>query len=92
MAAVVGVESSIIFSESADITRQATGLKGNINPILNKAYQVKITVIQVQQFLTDISATRGLDGLDDGLDEAENNARKFRTLISELESLDPQGI
>jgi methyl-accepting chemotaxis protein len=90
MTAVVGIESSVIFSESATITRQATELKENINPILNKAYQVKIAVIQVQQFLTDISATRGLDGLDDGLDEAENNAKQFRKLISELESLDPQ--
>jgi methyl-accepting chemotaxis protein len=92
MATVVGIESSIIFSESADITRQTTRLEENINPILNKAYQVKIAVIQVQQFLTDISATRGLDGLDDGLEEAQNNARQFTKLISELKTLDPKNL
>lgn len=40
-------------------------------------------VIQVQQFLTDISATRGLDGLDDGLEEAKKNAENFRVALEE---------
>lgn len=30
------------------------------------AIQAKLNVIQVQQFLSDVSATRGQDGLDDG--------------------------
>lgn len=34
-------------------------------------------VVQIQQWLTDISATRGLDGLDDGFDEAEAAHRRF---------------
>ena len=59
-------------------------------PILNKAHELKLSVVQVQQFLTDISATRGLDGLDDGLEEAEVNARLFRSLIQELRELDSQ--
>lgn len=90
MAAIVIVESGIIFNESAVITQQTKQLEENVNPILNKAYQIKIAVIQVQQWLTDISATRGLDGLNDGFDEAENNAQQFRKLISELITLDPQ--
>ncbi|MCI4665626.1 MAG: methyl-accepting chemotaxis protein [Neomegalonema sp.] len=40
-------------------------------------YRVKVDVIQVQQWLTDISATRGLDGLNDGFDEAEAYARRL---------------
>jgi len=59
-------------------------------PILNKAHELKLSVVQVQQFLTDISATRGLDGLNDGLEEAEVNAKQFRSLIQELRDLDPQ--
>jgi methyl-accepting chemotaxis protein len=39
---------------------------------------LRYDVIQVQQWLTDISATRGLDGLDDGFDEAEAAARAFQ--------------
>jgi len=39
--------------------------------------RVKVDVIQVQQFLTDISATRGLDGLNDGFDNAKHFAEAF---------------
>ena len=58
-------------------------------PIQEKAYQIKIAIIQVQQWLTDISATRGLDGLNDGFDEAKNNADDFFRLIDSLIALDP---
>ena len=58
-------------------------------PVLDKAHQLKLAVIQVQQWLTDISATRGLDGLNDGFDEAENNAQLFKQLIGELQAIDP---
>jgi hypothetical protein len=34
-------------------------------------------VIEVQQYLTDISATRGRDGLDDGFSEAEKSRQAF---------------
>jgi len=41
-------------------------------PVLIKSIEgARYNVIQVQQWLTDISATRGLDGLNDGFDEAE---------------------
>jgi methyl-accepting chemotaxis protein len=90
LAVVVGVESGIIYFESESIKQQTNQLKETTNPVLNKAYQLKIAVIQVQQFLTDISATRGFDGLDDGLDEAESNAKEFRKLDAELKALDPK--
>ena len=38
---------------------------------------VEIDVVQVQQWLTDISATRGRDGLNDGFDEAAAAAARF---------------
>ncbi len=91
LATVVGTESGVILLESVDIQEQAKQLQENTNPILNKAYQLKIAVIQVQQWLTDVSATRGLDGLNDGFDEAENNAQQFRSLVSDLKGLDPNG-
>ena len=37
----------------------------------------ELQVVQVQQFLTDVSATRGQDGLDDGFDEAAKNREAF---------------
>lgn len=38
---------------------------------------VKFDVVQVQQWLTDISATRGLNGLNDGKDKAKEFAEAF---------------
>jgi len=59
-------------------------------PFLSKAYELKLSVIQVQQWLTDISATRGRDGLNDGFDEAEKHAVIFRALVKELQLLDQE--
>ena len=43
---------------------------------------IRINVIQVQQWLTDISATRGQDGLDDGFKEAEEQAKEFEQNVA----------
>lgn len=45
---------------------------------------LKIDVIQIQQFLTDISATQGKDGYDDGLKEAENYYQDANRVIERL--------
>ena len=59
--------------------------------VMDLAQQLKLSVVQVQQWLTDISATRGLDGLNDGFDEAAANAERFETLLTELEQIHPAG-
>lgn len=46
------------------------------------AQQMDKDVIQIQQWLTDISATRGLDGLDDGFEQAEKNYQSFLSGLS----------
>lgn len=51
---------------------------------LHKTEQLKLNVVQVQQWLTDISATRAADGLDDGFELADEHAHIVRNLISEL--------
>ncbi len=58
-------------------------------PVMQKMNNIKFHVEQVQQWLTDISATRGLNGLDDGFDKAKENADAFKHEISELILLDP---
>ncbi len=45
-----------------------------------KAKDMQVAVIQVQQWLTDISATRGLEGFDDGFAEAKIQADLFYKL------------
>lgn len=49
--------------------------------------RIQINVIQVQQWLTDISATRGLDGLNDGFDVAAEQAAEFAANIDLAKAL-----
>lgn len=49
--------------------------------------EVRFDIVQVQQWLTDISATRGQDGLNDGFDVAAEFAAKFNTDIDAAYSL-----
>jgi len=46
--------------------------------------EMQQNVIQVQQWLTDISATRGADGLDDGYAKSEENAQAFLLSVREF--------
>ena len=43
-------------------------------------------VVQVQQWLSDISATRGLDGLDDGFKEAAQSRDSFLSGLAQFEA------
>lgn len=72
-----------------DISGESNSMTEREIPLLNKSHQAKLAVVQVQQWLTDISATRGLNGLNDGYDQARANAELFRKLVNELEKLDP---
>ena len=46
-------------------------------PLQSAVKDLRYDVIQVQQFLTDVSATRAADSLDDGYSEAERFAKAF---------------
>jgi methyl-accepting chemotaxis protein len=49
--------------------------------------KMRLDIVQVQQWLTDISATRGLDGLDDGFSEAEKSSISFLAGLNKFEEL-----
>lgn len=93
---IVVLLTLFIVTQSAMVLRSANNVNNEVRyyaqyhqQIIHKAYQLKMAVIEVQQWLTDISATRGQDGLNDGFDKAEEQARRFRLLIGELVELDP---
>ncbi|MDF1553630.1 MAG: methyl-accepting chemotaxis protein [Deferrisomatales bacterium] len=44
-------------------------------------------IVEVQQWLTDISATRGLDGLDDGFAEAEKSYQSFHEGLQRFQEM-----
>lgn len=55
-----------------------------------KTDQLKLDVVQVQQWLTDISATRAAEGFDDGFDTAEKYAQDVKTTTEELKQINPE--
>jgi methyl-accepting chemotaxis protein len=66
------------------VSARASGqrLAEEIIPLGGLLKDIQIDVIQVQQFLTDFSATRGEDGLDGGLEEAAKFAAEFRRHVA----------
>jgi len=70
------------FGATRDLTARADHLAHEDLVLAETAHQMRLDVVQVQQWLTDVSATRGLDGLDDGFKEAESH---YRSLLSGLE-------
>jgi len=57
-------------------------------PNAMKFIDLKISVIQIQQWLTDISATQGRDGYDDGFTKAQEHFDKANALLDEMISKD----
>ena len=89
LSGILLLEAAMVMSKSWALDSLAAGVSSHDIPILNRAHSLKLAVVQVQQWLTDISATRGLDGLDDGFTEADANAELFNQIIGELQVLDP---
>ncbi len=84
------IGNGMILYNGSRLNEAAERVDGKILPVVNAAHEMKLAVVQVQQFLSDISATRGLDGLDDGFEEAEANAKRFRALVKEIDRLAPE--
>jgi len=51
---------------------------------------IEMDIVSVQESLTDISATRGLDGLNDGFALADESAKALKTKIAMVESSAPK--
>jgi methyl-accepting chemotaxis protein len=62
------------------IDTKSQRVAGDVLTLLQHMGEMQFHIVQVQQWLTDISATRGLDGLNDGFDVAANHAASFREL------------
>ena len=89
--AATGGSTTWLARDSAPYLRQASDnaqvVDHSVVPLLMRIKAIKVDVIQVQQWLTDISATRGLDGLDDGFSEAELARNAFDEDLGEALAL-----
>ena len=87
---VVVIALGILVSSVSAVNRDSEEIALKAIPTISTGHELKLSVVQVQQWLTDISATRARDGLNDGFDEAANNAQRFKGLVAELSQLDPE--
>ncbi|MBN6188983.1 methyl-accepting chemotaxis protein [Aneurinibacillus sp. BA2021] len=62
-------------------------MEARVLPLALYADQMKLDVIQVQQWLTDISATRATGGFDDGFAKAEEHAKNFAATIEKMKAI-----
>ncbi|WP_413701079.1 hypothetical protein ACLKMH_04895 [Psychromonas sp. KJ10-10] len=81
-------QSVLQFIQSDKIREQMVFLAETETKIIAELHSLQVATIQIQQWLTDISATRAMDGLNDGFDEAENSVTQFRQAVAELKRLD----
>jgi methyl-accepting chemotaxis protein len=89
IAVVVGLQAFFNLRQAARVEHELGMLINQSVPEARKVHELQFNVVQVQQFLTDISATRGLDGLDDGFQEADFHAQQFQKHVAELIELNP---
>ncbi|WP_449222284.1 methyl-accepting chemotaxis protein [Tistrella mobilis] len=70
-----------------DVATAAAGLAaGDAHDLVATVQRVNIDIVQIQQWLTDVSATRAQDGLDDGFAEAADaRARATKGLAEALQ-------
>jgi methyl-accepting chemotaxis protein len=68
---VLFVNGGLTYKNIANIQEAIKEKREEILPQAFNFLHLKLDVVQVQQWLTDISATRGKEGFDDGFSEAE---------------------
>ena len=78
----VAGESNATLDRQAAEVGEAMAKASAVGQLGRLVKQVELDIVQVQQFLTDVSATRGLDGLDDGWAAAE---RYSLALVEDIE-------
>ncbi len=83
---IVGVRLLVAINDQAD---DIAAMREQDLQTALLAEELKLSVVQVQQWLTDISATRAAEGFDDGFDIAEEYAQRFRNILSELAEINP---
>ncbi len=82
--ALILVSNVISFGRLTDIEQSSILAKDESVVFGLYAKDFELSVVQVQQWLTDISATRGLDGLDDGFEQAEVNYNRGLEILDEF--------
>lgn len=93
LALIFSLFAATIAYQLISLEKQLQQIKRMENKTLQtalKADDLKLDVVLVWQWLTDIGVTRAAEGLDDGFDKAKENADHFYKTLEELEAINPQ--
>ncbi len=74
----------VSYASFVELRQRLDEVKNQSVPDAIIAKDMQMQVVQIQQWLTDISATRGQDGLDDGFKEAEKAHAIFLDDLAKL--------
>jgi methyl-accepting chemotaxis protein len=86
---LVGAQAAVIHNLAGDAVERTTEAKEIAVQGAMLGERMKYDVVLVQQWLTDISATRGRDGLDGGFELAAGYAEDFKARTADLEQVRP---
>lgn len=75
------------YSVSKDVFDDVAAVKDRNIKFALLAERMSRDVVQIQQWLTDISATRGMDGLDDGFNEAGKSYQSVTSGLSQFKEM-----
>ena len=84
VAAVLAALLTISYFSFLELRRGLDAVKNESVPNALVAKDMQMQVVQIQQWLTDISATRGQDGLDDGFKEADKAHQIFLADLAKI--------
>lgn len=85
--AVLLVSGALNHIKMGEVTQETKQQREEIIPNLLDFLELQLNIIQIQQWLTDVSATRAAEGFDDGFKEAKDYFDKANVTIDRLISL-----
>lgn len=82
---IILVASTVVNNSSmSEIEEHSTEQMEEVLPNLYDFLELQLNVVQIQQWLTDVSATRAAEGFDDGFSEAGNYFKKANEVMDRL--------
>ncbi len=78
---------AVVYGKTITMENDAILAKEESMVFMGIARQMKLDAVQIQQWLSDISATRGQDGLNDGFDEAQKSYDSFMSGLNKFKNM-----
>jgi len=81
---IIILSGTVNFKSQKNLAKEIQKIRQEVFPQAMKFMNLKFHVVQIQQWLTDISATRAAEGFDDGFAEAAGHYKSAGKIINEL--------